>query len=312
MVRRTLYILALGLATAAARAQTIPPPVNPPPPPERTLFTRINGLFTGDLPQLDPPGTFKLILRPHFGDLVRRDYMRVDTGLRWALNDRFELSAEASVYFDHGFGGSSSSGSGSAGYGIGRLRFGSKYVFERWPWPNYETSLGLNTELPTGHPPIDMTDGHYHVSPTIVIQHNWYSVPRLSTFSGAGLDFLKSSSVAGTFGTNQPHDSSLSLTAGGIYDMGQVKWTFATTYATTALVSGNSAHFVYVQPGLLWYVPSRFTFHSKTQWIVGFAASTSIGPDGTDFSLSSRLRAEITFRQVMDKLHWPSSAHRAP
>ena len=296
MPRHPFLLLALGFLTCSAWAQTQPDP-SAPAQPAPTVLSRISGLFNGDLPQLDPPGTFKLILRPHFGDLVRRDYMRVETGLRWALTDNFELNSDASVFFTHGFGD-------SAGYGIGKLRFGSKYVFENWPRSEFETSLGLNIELPVGHPPVDMTDGHYHYSPTVVVQHHSDKNPHLTTFGGAGLDLISDSHIPGTWGSNQPHDDSVSFTGGGIYDVGQLKWTLTANYATTALISNHPKQFFYLQPGVLWYVPSKFTFHSKTQWIVGLSARTTWGPDGTDFSLNARLRAEITFRQIMEKIRF--------
>jgi hypothetical protein len=296
MVSRHLFLLALGLIASTLRAQTEPPPPDPQTPAQpRPLFSRISGIFSGDLPQLDPPGTMKLILRPHFGDLIRRDYMRVDTGFRWALNDHFDLSSEAAVFFTHGLGD-------SAGNGIGKLRFDSKYIFERWPRPDFETSVGLTVELPVGHPPLDMTDGHNHISPTVVVQHLWTRVPHLTTFAGTGVDFISNSTAIGTFARNQPHENSISVTAGGVYDLGQLKWTLSGTYATTALISNAPNNFFYLQPGVLWYVPRQYTLRSKTQWIIGLTARTTRGPDGTEFSLGSRLRAEITFRQVMDKL----------
>lgn len=287
-----------GIPPPPAEADTTPAGNRATPEEPPRLFSRLNGLFNGDLPQLDLPGTFKLILRPHVGDLIRRDYMRLEAGTRWALNEHFELTSEASVYFTHGLGGSTADG-----YGVGRIRLGSKYIVERWPLPEEETSFTFNIEIPTGHPPIDMTDGNYHFSPTVVVQHNWASRPRVTTFGGYGLDILGRSNVRGTYGTNQPHDNSTSLIAGAVYDMGQIKWTLTATYATTALITRHTENFYYLQPGILWYVPSKFTFHSRTQWIVGLGASTTWGPDGFDFGTSSKLRAEITFRQVLDTIH---------
>ncbi len=302
MLRHLIHLLALlGLAGASGWAQTQAGETSQTPAESRPFLTRINGLFSGDLPQLDPPGAIKLIFHPHFGDVVRRDYMRVDTGLRWALNDNFELSAEAAVFFTHGFGE-------SAGYGVGNLQFGSKYVFERWPYAGYETSLGLNATMPLRHAPVDMTDGHNHFTPTVVVQHLWTRFPHLTTFAGMGIDVVSDSSAQGIFSRNEPHDDSVSITAGGVYDLGQLKWTLAGTYATTALITKHADHFFYLQPGLLWYVPKKFTLHSKTQWILGLSISASRGPDGTDISFGSRVRAEITFRQVMDNLRWRKPA----
>jgi len=282
-----------GIPTPPAETET---PADPNDTPR--LFSRLNGLFNGDLPQLDLPGTFKLILRPHVGDFIRRDYARLEAGTRWAYNEHFELTSEASVYFTHGLGGSKTDG-----YGVGRIRLGSKYIVERWPYPQYETSFTFNVEIPTGHPPVDMLDGNYHFSPTAVLQHNWVTRPRITTFGGFGLDILARSSVRGTYGTNQPHDHSASFITGAVYDMGQLKWTMTATYATTSVITSHSENFYYLQPGVLWYVPSKFTFHSKAQWIVGLGVRTTWGPDGFDFGTSSRVRAEITFRQVLDTIH---------
>ncbi len=306
MVRRLIQLLTFSLAAGPAWAQAQPDPNGSAPQEPRPLFSRISGLFGGDLPQLDRPDTVKLILRPHFGDFVQRDYMRVDTGLDWALNDHFALSAEAMVYFTHGLRGTAD------GYGIGLLQFGSKYVFVGWPQPRYETTLTLNTTLPVGHAPIDMTDGYYHVAPNIVVQHLSTRNPRLTTFTGMGVDLISKSRVPGIFGTNQPHENSVSVTAGGVYDAGQLKWTLSGILTTTSLISHHPDQFFYLQPGVLWYVPRKFTHHSKTQWIVGLSARTTWGPDGLNFSLSSRLRAEITFRQVMNNLRQRASGNSPP
>jgi hypothetical protein len=212
------------------------------------------------------------------------------------VNENLELTSEALVFFTHGLGD-------PAGYGIGKLRFGSKYVFEAWPKRAYATTVGTDIQLPVGHAPPDMTDGHYHFTPNVVIQHPWARNPRLITFAGTGLDLLWNSSVPGRFATNQPHDSSVSVTGGGIYDLGQIKWTFAVTYANTAISGKPAEHFVNLDPGIQWYVPRKYTFHSHTQWIFGLNAHASWGPDGMDYSLGSRLRAEITFSQVLQELN---------
>ena len=298
MVRRLFLLLA---ACAAARAQTVPaadaPAVPPAPPTEASpFFSRLSGLFSGDLPELNLPDTIKLSFRPHFGDLFNRDYMRVESGVRWALSEHFELRTDASVFFTHGLG------AGAAGYGIGQLRGGARYVFRDAPWQGYETSVDFGASWPVGHPPADMTDGFSHFQPSFVVQHLTDRFPRLTLFAGLGLDIVKKSAIPGTPGINQPHDSVMTATAGGVYDAGQLKWTFTTLYANSALVGQGPRSYVYVQPGLLWYVPRKYTFHSRTQWIVGLGANTSWGPDGMHFSASTKLRAEITFREVMDKI----------
>lgn len=297
---RLLRSLCLTLCTViVARAQTAPVDNQLTNQERVPFFSRIRGLFDFSLPTIDPPGTIKLILNPHLGDFVRRDYMRVDGGFRWALSSRFEISPEAAVYFTHGLGGSSQDG-----YGIGQLRLGLKYILPAWPNPDFETSVFLNIERPVGSPPADLTDGFNHVAPGFLVQHHSNHLPKLTTFAGAGLDLVSEQKLAGTPVRNQPHDDSMNFTAGAIYDLGQFKWTVSTTYATTALLAHETQHFFYVRPSLLWYVPRKYTFNYKTQWLIGLGLRASWGPDGTEFSFSNRIRAEITFRQVMDKIRF--------
>ncbi len=291
MAPRLILVFLLGFITA--HAQTVPAD-KPSGDGPRPVLSRING-FVDDLPQLDFPGTFKILLRPHFGDLLRRDYMRTEAGLRWALNEKFDISGEASVFFTHGLGDAGD------GYGIGRVRLGSRYLLDDWPKFGYDTSLALNMEAPVGSPPADMTDGHYHLTPSFIVQRESDRYRRLTLFGGLGFDLIDGSPIPGRFGTNQPHDDSVNGTIGGIYDLGQLKYTVSATYATTAWLGEETEHFFYLQPGVQWYVPRRFTFNSKTQWIASFGIRTSWGPDGTDISFRTRLRAEITFRQLMAK-----------
>jgi len=291
------FLTVLLLSLTSAWAQTAPAGNISSTQESRPILSGIRGLFDFDLPTIDPPGTIKLVLHPHLGDFVRRDYMRMETGLRWALNDHFEIRPEASTYFTHGLGGSSADG-----YGVGELRLGSKYIFRKWPQPDIETSVFLNVEVPVGSPPLDLTDGFNHVAPGFLVQHHSHHHPKLTTFAGAGLDMVSDSKVAGTPVRNQPLDDSMNFTAGAIYDLGQVKWTLSATYATTAVLGDRPEDFFYVRPNLLWYVPKKYTFNYQTQWIVGLGLRASWGPDGTEVSFSSKVRAEITFRQVMEKI----------
>ncbi|HWA29207.1 MAG TPA: hypothetical protein VG734_26385 [Lacunisphaera sp.] len=298
-MRLLLLLLLFAVGGLSGRAQTAPVAgsIQANAGPAKELPSAIRGLFDFDLPTIDPPGTMTLVLHPHLGDFVRRDYMRVEGGLKWAINDHFEIRPEATVYFTHGLGGSSADG-----YGVGEARLSTKYILRGWPDRDYETSVFFNMEVPVGSPPVDLTDGFNHYAPGFLIQHKSMRWPKLTTFSGAGLDIVSDSPVEGMPVRNQPLDDSMNFTAGAIYDLGQVKWTLSATYATTAGLGDATEHFYYLRPSLLWYVPKRYTFNSDTQWIIGLGLRASHGPDGNEFSFSNRVRAELTFRQMIDKV----------
>ncbi len=292
--------LSLGAQTApavAAAAGTADAPRPPPGAVPATILSRITGLFDIDLPQLPPPGTFRLHFDPHFGDLLHRSYLDISTGVEWSCTDFLQFRADADAFGTHGFR------RGPSHFGISELHLGGKYLFREFLRPDFATSVGLNTDLPVGHPPADFTDGHNHFSPYFILQHHSPRRPRLTTFAGANLDFVTSAGTAGAFGRNEPHHHSLALNTGIVYDLGQLKWTLQTTGQTTAVIGGGRAeHYLTIRPSVLWYVPKRYTFHGKTQWIVGLGARAVWGPDGTEFGTSTRLQADVTFSQAVDRL----------
>lgn len=297
LLRSLLLACCAGALSAApaAPAGNLRSPQDAAPGESRPFFARVRGLFDIDLPQLDPPGTVKLTFRPHLADLYKRDYLRVATGLRWTVTEELELNLEGEFFGTHGLGDSGD------GYGLGEARFGARYVLRSWPRAGHEAGLGLDVQVPTGQPPFDLTDGHNHITPSLVIQQHWPERPKLTTFVSAAWDIVTPSSVAGDFGLNTPRDDSVTFSAGAVYDLGQLKWTLVATYANT-WVSGDDDHFFTLRPSVLWYVPKRFTFKGDTQWILGLGLRSTWGPDGHQFSANARVRAEVTFRQVMDSL----------
>jgi hypothetical protein len=296
--RSGLLVLLLVLAVSASAQDGANAPATPASPGNELisqLSGRIRGLFDVDLPRFDPPGTYRLQFNPRVGDLVRRDYLRVPVGIRWTIDPRFEINAEAESFFTHNHK------AGSAGHGIGELRFGARHLIPEWPRSTDRTSLGLNLEFPVGSPPLDMTDGRNHVIPSLVIERRLPDRPRWTFFTGLSLDLVGDSSVPGTRGLNTPSDDAVVLTGGAVYDLGQIKWTAQATYTTSAL-SGHDEHIFAVHPSVLWFVPRRFTFNSDTQWVLGLGLRGTWGQDGFNLSTGTRVRAELTFGQAMRQI----------
>ena len=65
---------------------------------------RIRGVFDTALPGVEKKNRLKLIIHPHFGDLHRRDYLRVPLGVRYGLTQNWEITGEVEAYFAHGLG----------------------------------------------------------------------------------------------------------------------------------------------------------------------------------------------------------------
>jgi hypothetical protein len=293
-----LFAFATFTASTAAQDQVRsvdgPQPFDPAP---ESLPESISGLFDIDLPRLDPPGTFDLHFNPRLGDLVKRDYIRVPTGVRWTVDESFRVSLIADGYATHGLKNTE-----NHVYGVSMLRFGGKYVMPNYPSRDCLTSLDLNVHLPVGSPPFELTDGLVHVTPSFIMEHRLESRPRVTVFGGMSVDFAFDSSVNGAVGKNTPRDDSVSLDAGAVYDLGRLKWTLQTTFTSGFIGKHSSFNSFTVRPSVLWYVPRKYTLNSKTQWVLGFGLRSTWGPDGHELSQSSRARAEITFRQVVNNI----------
>ncbi|HVU18884.1 MAG TPA: hypothetical protein VHD32_18410 [Candidatus Didemnitutus sp.] len=315
-MRQFLPVLVFAAIAGTSFGQNANPPgsatpTDTPPPTAQapassfwpSFIAPIPGLFDINLPRLYAPGTFHLLLQPSGGDLFHHDFIRIPTGVRWTINDSLEVYGEAQAYVSNWFKGK------DAGYGIGELDSGAKYILPDLLGPRNKLSLSFDTHIPVGSPPADLTDGLNHFAPAFEIEHHSSRQPRLTTFGGYGLDFVSKSFVTGEIARNEPHTNSMSFNGGATYDRGQLVWTFQSTYTTTALLNHHVIHVISVQPSVLWFVPKKYTLNSKTQWIIGLGVRGTWGPDGSDFATSSKLRADITFGQMIERLRSSMDFH---
>lgn len=252
-------------------------------------FSRVRGLFDVDLPKTVEKFKAKVIVHPHFGDLLHRDYLRVPVGVRLGVTDRTEISPEVEGYFTHGLG------KRGAGYGLDLVRLGAKHQLEPWAATGIDTSIGFNSAFPVGRPPLSLTDGFRHFSPYITFSRPWPGRPKLTPFLSVGTDLMWRSTVPGAFNKNQPHSDSMGASAGFFLDRGVFKYTLVTSYWTTALIGEGRRSFTSVNPSVLWQLPPALKFQSKGMWIFGLGLKSNFGPDGTDLGVSAKLRGEFKF-----------------
>ena len=282
-------------AVCATRGQDAPAPAAPPPAgtvaDERNLH-KINGIFDTDLPKTEKKGRIRLIIHPHLGDFTSRSYLRVPVGVRVGVNDHVELTATVESYFQHYLR------SGSPGNGIGDFQVGAKYAFHEWLKPEYEASVGFNTRIPVGSPPVDLTDGYNHYSPYFVVAKKSPAIAGLTYFGSTTLDLMEKSSVAGSFRKNDAHSTSMIFGTGFVLDRYPYHYTLEAGYQTTSLVGKDNRQFVFIKPGFAWDLPRTLTFNSRGRWLVGFSFKVTQGPDGTRIDSGGKIRGEFSLRRM--------------
>ncbi|MSU46913.1 MAG: hypothetical protein EXS42_07300 [Lacunisphaera sp.] len=297
------YLLAVfGFAVATALGGSAPPADLV----DDKVLHKISGIFDTELPKTEKKGRIRFIVHPHFGDFTRRSYVRIPLGVRWGVNDHVEFNATVEPYFQHYLR------SGTPGNGIGDVQFGGKYAFHEWLKPDYDASVGINTRIPVGHPPIDLTDGYNHYAPYLVISRKSPATAGLTCFVSTTLDVMEKSSVAGSFRQNDSHSTSMIFGTGFVLDRYPYHYTLEAGYQTTSLVGKDNRQFFYVRPGFAWDLPRRLTFNSHGRWLLGGRIKLTEGPDGTRIDSGGKIRGEFSISRWFrgDKRAAPESGAR--
>lgn len=244
-------------------------------------------LLSDRLPGFDPSGAVRAYVRPHFGDFIHRDYVRVPFGARAKLNDQVESSAELQGYFTHGL-------SDAAGYGLSTLRLGTKCERLLPSLNDAGISIGLNYETPLGRPPIDLSDGHRHLQPYLAATRPIAPKWKLLGYASVSADLLDQTALPAHFGRNQLHTNSLTLTAGVARQWPRFRASLTASAATSSLLSDEHGNVFALRPEIVFPWKARATARTQILFTVGGRAIH--GPDGTEFGVSSSMRIDFLLR----------------
>jgi hypothetical protein len=236
----------------------------------------------------------RLIVHPHFGDFHSRDYLRMPLGVRYGVNDRWEVTAEAETYFAHGLG--------KVPFfereGFSGVHAGTKYQLGANLWKGWETSVGLDWNRPVGNPPIDLTDGLQHVAPYVSFARRLEHHPDWRVFWSAGYDVVNQTGIAGKLQRNQLGESAGTLSGGVLHEHGAFTYTLEGAWATPHTRGELGRGLFTLRPGLFWVVPPRYTFGAKGRWVIGGGLRLSEGPDGFDIGVSAKLRVNFDLKRL--------------
>ncbi|EDY83093.1 hypothetical protein VDG1235_2717 [Verrucomicrobiia bacterium DG1235] len=253
---------------------------------------RVRGVFDANLPNTEKKYSLKVILHPHFGDLHRKDHLRVPIGLRYGMSEKWEISAEVETYFPHGLGNDT----GDSTFGISGYSIGTKLHRGFFPNYNWDQVVGANFFTPASTPPSDVTDGLWHFRPYMNFARYLDHAPRSRVFWGLGLDVAGDSGFEGTFLENAIGDSANTFSAGRVWEGDTLTYTFEATYATSRLIGSNSRDLVTIRPGVIWRVPRSYTFNSRGNWILGTGVKVAHGHEGMDYGISLKLKLNFNFK----------------
>ncbi len=252
----------------------------------------IREVFQSHLPATLKAYALRLWVHPHLGDLNTGDYLRLSTGVRYGLMANWEVSTSSDLYFGHGLGDVRF----FERYGAANLQLGTKFNLGQPFFAGWDTAIGAEYQFPTGRPPAELTDGLRHFIPYITLSHRLASHRGLRVFGGLRLDEVTRTTVPGEFGRNDLKDSSTGATGGFVIDRRNWHYTFETSIDTTRLIGHSDRDVFMVRPGVIWEILSRHQPRARSNWVVGAAVSSTIGPGGTIVSGSFKLRYNLDLK----------------
>lgn len=283
--------LALGLLMLELRAEADAPSGAPDP--------QMPGIFDTELPDTEAPQHLRLILRPHFGDLVRHDHLRIPVGVRYGLGENLEVSGELEMFVAHGLGAAPI----GSRFGFSGVHLAAKERLPRLKLTGpLDTVVGMSFALPVGTPPDELTDGRRHIAPFVTFSQTIPGFPRLSGFTSFGADFASATRFNAVRHKNAFLEDSAIFTTGAVWRGNDITGTLELTYAASAFGSDENRHMLSVRPGVTWRLPDTGWFHPDGKWVVGVGTRVGFGPDGTDVGLSVKFRGEFDFRRWVR--HW--------
>ncbi len=253
------------------------------------FIDRLPDLFSDRLPNFERSGAVRIYVRPHFGDFLHRDYVRIPIGVRAKVTENFESSTEFEGYVTHGLGD-------AAGYGFSNLRLGAKCEHVLPQLGVGGISVGLNYQMPLGRPPLDLTDGYRHLQPYLAATHPLMPSWPMLGYATLSADMLDRTVLMKHFGRNQLHSNSLTLSAGVAHEWKRFHGSLTATVNTSALMSNETKQVYSLRPEVV--LPWKSRSGSKAQVLLTLGGRAVHGPDGTELGLSGSMRVEFNLKRA--------------
>lgn len=292
VIRRALFALACGWLAAALPAEEAPAAgkngaaINGWNLPD--FIDQLPDLLAERLPGFDRMGAVRLYVRPHFGDFIHRDFVRVPFGARVKISENLECSAELQSYFTHGL-------RDAAGYGLSGLQLGTKYEHFLPQLGHGGVSVGANYQTPLSRPPQDLTDGHRHFQPYLAATRPLVPAWHLLGYTGLSADILDRTVLPAHFGRNQLHSNSLTFGAGAAREFKRFHAALTASVTSSALTSDEHKQVYSLRPEIV--VPWKAGPASKAQVLFTLGGRVVHGPDGTELGVSGSMRVELLLRR---------------
>src|SRR5581483_9776076 len=127
---------------------------------ERVL--RMTEFFDTMLPGVLEEHNMTLHFTPKFSDLRDNEFMRFPLELRYGITDRWELAGGINPFVPNPINRGR-----DHRWGPGELKFGARRDLDGLVPFFQDTTIGVETRIPVGKPPVELNDSYTHVKPFV-------------------------------------------------------------------------------------------------------------------------------------------------
>jgi hypothetical protein len=262
---------------------------------ERVL--RMTDFLDTMLPGVLDEHNMTLHFRPKFGDLRDEEYIRFPLELRYGYTNRLELQGGIVPFTP-----SPINSGRDHRWGLGEAKLGARYDLGAQLNFFDETTVGLETRIPLGKPPVELNDHYTHVKPFISAARTLLKWPSTTFYSNISYD----RSVKLTRRAAAPPEvirrHIVEVSPGLLFKPAQLGY-FA-EYRFRHIEEENDERLAHeIQFGTIWDIPlersEQWRLPGKWQLEVAYKVGHEEGRE-TDHGISARVNWRTTLREVLE------------
>jgi hypothetical protein len=262
---------------------------------ERVL--RMTEFFDTMLPGVLDEQNITLHFKPKFSDLRNYEYMRFPLELRYGLTDRWELQGGLVPYTPNVFNRGV-----EHRWGLGEAKLGARYDIRSALWFFDDTTVGVETRIPLGRPPIELNDHYTHIKPIISAARRLRMWPSTTFYANVSYDHSMDLTHRDPPPVEVVRRNIIEVAPGFLYKPSEFGY-FA-EYRIRHLHEDNGSHLAHeVQFGTIWDIPlarsEKWRLPGKWQLELAYKISHEEGRD-RDQGVSARVNWRTTLREVLE------------
>jgi hypothetical protein len=288
-----LLLPVLCLAAAAPAAQPTPSAVDL----VREQVLRMTEFLDTTLPGVLGEKNITIAFKPKFGDLRDEEYIRFPIELRYGLTKKWELRGGLVPFIP-----SPINSGRDHRWGPGEARLGARY--DLGPALNFfdDTTLGFETRIPLGKPPVELNDHYTHLKPSISAARQLRGWPATTFYANLSYDRSIELTDRGPPPPEVVRRHVIEAVPGLLYKPSELGY-FAEYRIRRIAEPGEYRLGHEIQFGTIWDVPlarsATWKVPGKWQLELAYRVNHEEGRD-TDHGIYARVNWRTTLREVLD------------